>query len=103
MSADLQIKSIFERWERLEGEKKAISDDLKELFAEAKLAGYDGKALRAAFNRKVKQDNASPADEQFDLVVETYLDALNGSARDTRLRTRENIDKFPLGTGEVAA
>lgn len=101
MSADTQIKSIYERWERLEGEKKAISDDLKELFAESKLAGYDGKALRIAFNRKAKMDAATTADEHFDAVVDTYLDALNGSPRDARLRTRENIEEFDAETGEV--
>lgn len=66
MSADTQIKSYFQRWKRLEGEKKAISDDLKELFSEAKHAGYDSKALRAAFNRKLKQDAGPTADQQFD-------------------------------------
>ncbi len=101
MSADTQIKSFFQRWERLEGEKKAISDDLKELFSEAKHAGYDSKALRAAFNRKVKQDAETTADQQFDMVVDTYLDAINGVARDTRMRARENIEKFDPETGEI--
>jgi uncharacterized protein (UPF0335 family) len=100
MSADTQIKAIFDRWERLEGEKKAISDDLKELFSEAKHAGYDGKALRAAFNRKVKQDAATPEDAHFDAVVDVYLDALNGVARDARMHARENIGEFDPETGE---
>ncbi len=108
MSADTQIKAIFARWERLEGEKKAISDDLKELFSEAKHAGYDGKALRAAFNRKVKQDAATPEDAHFDAVVDVYLDALNGAAaeftamaRDVRMHARENIEEFDPETGEL--
>lgn len=100
MSPNLQIKALFQRWERLEGEKSAISDDLKELFKEAKGLGYDSKALRAAFNKKVKIDEAKPADAQFDLVVDTYLDAINGVARDARLRTRENIEEFDRETGE---
>jgi uncharacterized protein (UPF0335 family) len=98
---DTQIKPMFERWERLEGEKKAISDDLKELFSEAKHAGYDSKALRAAFNRKVKQDAATPEDAHFDAVVDIYLDALNGSARDARMPARENIEEFDAETGEI--
>jgi uncharacterized protein (UPF0335 family) len=101
MSADGQIKAYFQRWERLEGEKKAISDDLKELFKEAKSFGFDGKALRAAFNRKAKLDEGDPADAQFEMTVDTYLNALNGSPRDARLRTREKIEEFDAETGEV--
>ncbi|WP_416067759.1 GapR family DNA-binding domain-containing protein [Rhizobium sp. ZK1] len=101
MSADTQIKSYFQRWKRLEGEKKAISDDLKELFSEAKHAGYDSKALRAAFNRKLKQDAGPTADQQFDMVVDTYLDAIKGVARDARMRARENIEEFDPETGEA--
>jgi len=41
-----QLKSIVERIERLEEEKKTIADDIKEVYAEAKGNGYDIKVLR---------------------------------------------------------
>ncbi|MDX0354284.1 DUF2312 domain-containing protein [Sinorhizobium meliloti] len=94
MSSDAQIRSFFQRWERLEAEKKELGDLLKDLFAEAKSVGYETKALRAAFRLKAKQDLDSPADAEFEAVVDTYLDALNGSSRATRAYARENIEKF---------
>jgi uncharacterized protein (UPF0335 family) len=42
-----QLKAIIERIERLEQEKKAISDDIRDVYAEAKGNGFDVKALRA--------------------------------------------------------
>lgn len=104
MSADGQIKSYFERWQNLEAEKKTISDDLKDLFAAAKGFGYDTKALRAAFNLKVKQDLDSPKDAEFEAIVDVYMSALNApsvQARDARMRVRENIEKFDPETGEI--
>jgi uncharacterized protein (UPF0335 family) len=41
-----RLRSIVDRIERLEEEKKALSDDIKDIFAEAKSAGFDVKALR---------------------------------------------------------
>src|SRR5262245_31837786 len=41
-----QLKAIVERIEQLEEEKKAIADDIKDVYAEAKGNGYDVKALR---------------------------------------------------------
>ncbi|HEV7324120.1 MAG TPA: DUF2312 domain-containing protein, partial [Bosea sp. (in: a-proteobacteria)] len=41
-----QLKSIVQRIERLEEEKKTISDDIKEVYSEAKANGYDVKVLR---------------------------------------------------------
>lgn len=103
MTADGQIKSFFQRWERLEDEKKQISDLLKDLFAETKGFGYDTKALRAAFRRKVKEDLDNPADAEFEAVVDTYLNAINApsiATRDARMRVREKIDEFDPITGE---
>ena len=41
-----QLKSIVERIERLNEEKKALSEDIKEVYAEAKANGFDTKTLR---------------------------------------------------------
>ncbi|HEV7345497.1 MAG TPA: GapR family DNA-binding domain-containing protein [Devosia sp.] len=72
--ADDILRNGFERWQRLEGEKQAISDDLKELFAELKSQGFDGKALRAAFRTVAKADDAAVQD--LNATVDLYVDSL---------------------------
>src|ERR1700744_2831570 len=41
-----ELRLLIERIERLEGEKKAIADDVKEVYAEGKARGYDTKTMR---------------------------------------------------------
>lgn len=72
-SAGKRLRSFIERVERLEEEKKAIADDIKEVFAEAKGEGYDVKALRAVLKYR-KQDPAERAEQE--ALVDTYLSAL---------------------------
>ena len=68
-----QLKSIIERIERLEEEKKAISDDIRDVYAEAKGNGYDVKAMRAVVRmRKEDKDERS----EYEAVLETYMHAL---------------------------
>ena len=68
-----QLKSIIERIERLEEEKKATTDDIRDVYAEAKGNGFDAKALRTIVRmRKMDVDERR---EQQD-VLETYLHAL---------------------------
>jgi uncharacterized protein (UPF0335 family) len=68
-----QLKSIIERIERLEEEKKATSDDIRDVYSEAKGNGFDAKALRTIVRmRKMDVDERR---EQQD-VLETYLVAL---------------------------
>lgn len=50
-----QLKAVVERIERLEEEKKAIADDIKDIYAEAKAHGFDVTALRAIVRLR-KQD-----------------------------------------------
>src|SRR5471030_1055244 len=50
-----QLKAFVERIERLEEEKKATSDDIRDVYAEAKGTGYDIKALRTIVSLR-KQD-----------------------------------------------
>ena len=50
-----QLKSIIERIERLEEEKKTISDDIRDVYAESKGNGFDVKALRSIVRLR-KQD-----------------------------------------------
>lgn len=68
-----RLLSIIERVERLEEEKKGISDDIRDIFAEAKSAGFDAKAIRAVI--KLRKMNAADRDEQ-EYLVETYRKAL---------------------------
>src|ERR1700747_2786868 len=68
-----QLKAFVERVEKLEEEKKAISDDIRDVFAEAKSSGFDVKALRKVISLR-KQD-ADERKEQ-EAILETYLLAL---------------------------
>lgn len=92
-----QIRSFFDRWERLEGEKTAISDDLKELFAEAKGNGFDTKVLRKLFRDQVSDANERA---EFESLYELYATALNGPrVRDAR-DAREDDEEMDPETGE---
>lgn len=72
VSAD-QLKSIIERIERLEQEKAAITEDIKEVYAEARGNGYDAKILRTVVKlRKMDTDDRQEQEEMLDL----YLNAL---------------------------
>jgi uncharacterized protein (UPF0335 family) len=68
-----QLKAIIERVERLEEEKKAITDDIKDVFAEAKANGFDVKALRAIVRLR-KQD--SDERKEHEAILELYMNAL---------------------------
>ena len=68
-----QLKAIIERIERLEEEKKAISDDIKDVYAEAKGNGFDVKALRTIV--RLRKQDADERQEQ-ETILETYMQAL---------------------------
>jgi uncharacterized protein (UPF0335 family) len=68
-----QLKAIIERIEHLEEEKKAIADDIKDVYAEAKGNGFDVKALRTVVRLR-KQDKAER--EEQEAILEVYLHAL---------------------------
>ncbi|PTM40811.1 DUF2312 domain-containing protein [Bosea sp. 124] len=72
-----QLKSIVERIERLEEEKKTISDDIKEVYAEAKGNGYDVKVLRKVIAIR-KRDANERAEEE--AILDLYLQAVGESA-----------------------
>lgn len=67
------LKAFIERIERLEEEKKALADDVRDVYSEAKGSGFDVKALRAIVRLR-KQD----ADErkEHEAIMETYMHAL---------------------------
>ena len=67
------LKAFVERVERLEEEKKAIADDVRDVYAEAKANGFDVKALRTVV--KLRKVDVNERREQ-EAVLETYLHAL---------------------------
>jgi uncharacterized protein (UPF0335 family) len=84
-----QLRSIYARWQNLEADKAAISEDLKELFAEAKGNGYDAKALRIAFRLKAAAEGPhATAVAETASLVETYITALGGTIDAPRAHPR---------------
>ena len=68
-----RLRSIIERVERLEEEKKALSSDIKDIFSEAKSAGFDVKALRKLISlRKMEAQER----EELDGILDVYMRAL---------------------------
>lgn len=68
-----QLTSITERLNRMEDDKKAIADDLRDVYAEAKSNGFNPKALRVVI-RKQRADAKKAAELQAD--VDAYMTAL---------------------------
>jgi uncharacterized protein (UPF0335 family) len=62
-----RLRSIVERIERLEEERKALASDIKDIYAEAKSAGFDIKALRQLI--RIRKQEAAEVEE-----IETWLD-----------------------------
>jgi uncharacterized protein (UPF0335 family) len=67
------LRAFVERIERLEEEKKAIADDVRDVYAEAKANGFDVKALRTVV--RLRKQDVDERKEQ-EAVLETYLHAL---------------------------
>lgn len=67
-SADERLRLLIERVERLEEEKKGISDDIKDVFSEAKAVGYDAKIMKQIVRlRKMKPDDRREMESILDL------------------------------------
>ncbi|TDH35864.1 DUF2312 domain-containing protein [Pseudohoeflea suaedae] len=68
-----QLRAFVERIERLEEEKKTISDDIKDVYGEAKAMGYDVKVMRKVVAIR-KQDQNERLEHE--AILDTYLHAL---------------------------
>lgn len=68
-----QLRTFVERIERLEDEKKAIGDDIKDVYAEAKGNGYDVKVMRQVVRLR-KQDNNER--QEMEALLDLCLHAL---------------------------
>lgn len=69
-----RLRSLVERIERLEEEKKGILSDIRDIYAEAKGAGYDCKIIREII--KLRKMNIADRDEQ-EFLLDTYRKALD--------------------------
>jgi uncharacterized protein (UPF0335 family) len=68
-----RLKSFIERIERLEEEKRALAEDIKEVFAEAKGTGFDTKIMRQII--KIRKMDKDELDEQ-ETLLDVYKRAL---------------------------
>jgi uncharacterized protein (UPF0335 family) len=68
-----RLRSIIERVERLEEEKKALSSDIKDIMAEAKSAGFEPKALRRVLAARRMEARER---EELEGLLEVYMKAL---------------------------
>ena len=68
-----RLRSLVERIERLEEERKALANDIKDIYAEAKSAGFDVKVLRQLISLRGKE----PAEvEEAESLLDIYRHAL---------------------------
>lgn len=72
-----QLRAFIERIERMEEEKKAIADDIREIYAEAKGNGFDVKVLRQIVRIR-KQDHAERMEQE--ALLDLYMTALGMQA-----------------------
>lgn len=68
-----QLRLFIERVERLEEEKKGVSDDIKDVYSEAKSQGYDAKIMRqiVRLRKMTKEDR-----QEMEAILDTYKSAL---------------------------
>lgn len=101
------IRSFVERVERLTEEKKGLADDIRNVYADAKIHGFDVKALREIIKRRTWDRDALA---EHDALVETYMAALGmladtplGDAAVTRDLPRPNTSPQPFSPGDDTA
>jgi uncharacterized protein (UPF0335 family) len=68
-----ELRRLIERVERLEEEKKALGDDIKDVYAEAKARGYDAKTMRAIVRLRRMETHVR---QEADALLDTYRAAL---------------------------
>ena len=68
-----QLKAFIERIEHLEEEKKSYSDDIKDVYLEAKSNGYDPQIIKSVV--KIRKEDKTKR-EEYEAVLELYLSAL---------------------------
>ena len=72
-ATDDRLRLLIERIERLEEEKKGITDDIKDVYAEAKATGFDPKIMRQIVRlRRLRPDDR----REMEVLIDTYKSAL---------------------------
>jgi len=70
------IRSYVERVEQLHGERRALGDDVRDVFAEAKGQGFDVAALKAVIQRRAKKAKDASAYQHHNAIVDEYEAAM---------------------------
>ncbi|MDE2361914.1 MAG: DUF2312 domain-containing protein [Hyphomicrobiales bacterium] len=70
------LKAFIERIERLEEEKRALAEDIKDVYAEAKGTGYDVKVMRKIVSIRRQDHNKRREEEE---ILDLYMSALGMS------------------------
>ena len=68
-----ELRLLIERIERLEEEKKAMADDIRDVYAEAKARGYDPKTMRSVVRLRKMENHVR---QEADALLDTYKAAL---------------------------
>lgn len=68
-----ELRLLIERIERLEEDKKAVSEDIREVYSEAKSRGYDAKIMRQIIKLRAMEDHDRA---EFEAILDTYIAAL---------------------------
>ena len=71
--ADMNVRSIIERVERLEEERKALASDIKDIFTEAKSAGFDVRTIKQII--RLRKQEPAEIEEQ-ETLLDIYRRAL---------------------------
>jgi uncharacterized protein (UPF0335 family) len=92
-----QLKTIVARIEKLEEEKSALSEDIKNVYAEAKSNGFDVKALRAIIRIRKQDDDKRTEEETILATGHAPAVCCGQRGKESRVKT---IWKFKLKIGE---
>ncbi len=68
-----ELRLLIERIERLEEEKKAMADDIRDVYAEAKARGYDPKTMRTVVRLRKMENHVR---QEAEALLDTYKAAL---------------------------
>lgn len=72
-STDTRLRLLIERIERLNEDKQAVADDIKDVYGEAKAVGYDTKMMREIIRlRRMRPEDR----REMEMILATYMAAL---------------------------
>jgi uncharacterized protein (UPF0335 family) len=92
--SDEQVRSIIERVQRLQEEKRTIEEDIREVYQEARANGYDVKVLRAVVKHLGKDaDEVAEFDAIFDLYLQAFKNGLASAGAGRATHAHEEADQ----------